>query len=122
MTKKSGLSGTKNITTKLKDIIQNVDSINDSNVLYRFDKSQSLIDLITLLNNNNINIENFVVNYDNEIIGINIKDVLNGFIPCEPGFLYNSNDNYIFMNDIEKYSLEDTIAFLQYINEKTNTR
>ena len=86
----------------------------------KFKRNHTLARVIEILNKYQMTVQSLVVNYDNKVIGVNIKyGELIGFIPCFPSGIIASYELVDLENKDQKKNLEETIQFLNVISDTT---
>ena len=86
----------------------------------KFKRNITLNTSIEILNKYGFTIDNLVVNYDDKVIGLNIrKNNQSGFVPCFPSGIISSYE-LVELNDDEHYkNLEETLQFLKMVINET---
>lgn len=121
----------KNLPTNIRDILLNIDkTINKYCVnypslpnYYKFKENLKLSKIIKILKENNYDILEQIINYNNNVIGIIIqKEKYKGFIPCLPSSLI-LDINFKYMDDENIWNnYQDTKNFLNFVYEDTNKK
>lgn len=118
----------KNLSKNIINVLENIDkTINKycgtypslPNV-YKFKENIKLSKLIKILMANNYTINQQIINYNSNTIGVIVeKENYKGFIPCLPSSII-LDYNYKWMDDDIWNNFKDTINFLNYVYQDNN--
>jgi hypothetical protein len=91
--------------------------------VYKFKTNISLVKLVKLLKKiGNYTIKNQILNYNGKVISLIVSNKdYEGILPCLPSSpLIDLTEGYVWMDDIEGYSYENTIQILNSIYKLSN--
>ena len=86
----------------------------------KFKRNITLEKSVEILNKYGFTIDNLVVNYDDKVIGLNIrKDSQSGYIPCFPSGIISSYDLIVLDDEDQHTNMEETLQFLRMVISET---
>ena len=86
----------------------------------KFKRNHTLGKTIEILDKYKIAVQSLVINYDDKVIGINIKNSGQiGFIPCFPSGIISSYELVDLENEEQQKNLEETLQFLNTVSDET---
>jgi hypothetical protein len=86
----------------------------------KFKRNITLEKSIEILTKFEFMIDSLVVNYDNKVIGLNIrKNGMSGFIPCFPSGIIPSYELIDMDNEEQHKNMEETLQFLRMVASET---
>ena len=83
---------------------------------YDYERNLPLINIIEILKRNSINILSQYVNYDNQVIGVSIRENKLFYLPILPSAI-NINKDIKYIHDIPIQNYQETFEFLEKISK-----
>ena len=122
---KNLLKNIKNTFKLIKDSYDKCEGLESRPYVYKFKRNITLDKLVNILKSLSFIITKYIFNYNGKVIAVEVeKDKYKGIIPCFPSapIIDLEQIKYIWINDVEGYDYDDTINFLNYINDVSNKK